>query len=176
MTKRKRITEKRVREALSAAGGNLWKAALLLDIKSYYYLNYVIKERYPHLQEMVNSERVAHLPDTHPAFRRITPFGLHFMATVSGSCMSGAGLRNGALMEIERTKDAVEGDIVIARVGNQPLVKRLTYAPDGSTILQVENPDYESIPIPKDADFEIFGVVRYWMNWGSAENSESKVA
>jgi SOS-response transcriptional repressor LexA len=174
---KKRITEKRVREALTAASGNVWKATRLLDIFSDYYLRNVIKERYPHLLEMVSQTKVEHLPGTHPAFLRIAPWGDHFMAQASGDCMTGAGIRNGALLEIERTCDVAEGDIIISRVGNTPLVKRLKIAEDRAIILQPENPDYAAIYITEDTDFEIFGVVRRWANWMSeAAQSKSRAA
>ena len=110
------------------------------------------------------SPPVEHEPGTHKAFLRLTPWGDYFFAQAFGRRME-PDLCNGAMLEIERTKDVREGEIVVFRVGSGLALKRLAFE-DGRMVLRPDNPEFEPIYADEEEDFEIFGVVRRWASWG----------
>jgi len=66
-------------------------------------------------------------------------------------------LREGEYVAVHRRHTAEDGDIVIARVGAELVLKRLRRSPHGVT-LQSDNPAYAAIPT-SDGELEIEGVV-----------------
>nr|WP_271408148.1 S24 family peptidase [Pseudomonas sp. Q1-7] len=48
-----------------------------------------------------------------------------YLVRCGGDSMVGAGIHDGDLMVVDRSREAVEGDIVIAAVNGEPTVKRL---------------------------------------------------
>lgn len=81
-------------------------------------------------------------------------FGLR----IDGESMTGAGIHDGDLAIIRKTKSAGQGDIVVALVNDDATVKR--FLPEESRIvLKAENPDYRSIVVTEEDRFEIAGVM-----------------
>jgi SOS-response transcriptional repressor LexA len=66
-------------------------------------------------------------------------------------------LRQGEYVAVQRQHTAEDGDIVIARVGSDLVLKRLRRSPHG-VMLQSDNPAYAAIPT-SDGELEIEGVV-----------------
>jgi repressor LexA len=66
-------------------------------------------------------------------------------------------LREGEYVAVRRQHTAEDGDIVIARVGSELVLKRLRRSPHGIT-LQSDNPAYAAIPM-SPGDLAIEGVV-----------------
>jgi repressor LexA len=68
-----------------------------------------------------------------------------FAVRVTGDSMIGAGIFDGDCVVVRQQNDAVNGDIVAARFGDQATVKR--FRRTGAHVwLMPENPSYEPIP------------------------------
>jgi len=73
----------------------------------------------------------------------------HYLLRVRGVSMRDAGILDGDLLAVHRSPDVYNGQIVVARVGDEVTVKR--YRLKGSQVwLMPENPDFQ--PIIVDAD------------------------
>ena len=83
-----------------------------------------------------------------------------FFARASGDSMVGAGIYDGDLLIVDRSKKKPNGKVVIASLNGEFTLKRLVQD-RGRFELQPENPDYSSIPVSVDDDFQIWGVVRH---------------
>lgn len=84
-----------------------------------------------------------------------------FYIRVSGDSMVGAGIMPGALLVVDRAVEAHEGHVVVARVGDELCVKRLSICDEGRIWLLSENDQYPPILITEGVDFEVWGRVVY---------------
>jgi DNA polymerase V len=75
--------------------------------------------------------------------------------------MVGAGIMPGALLVVDRAVEALGGHIVVARIGDELCVKRLSMRDDGRIYLLSENEQYAPIEITEGMDFEVWGRVIY---------------
>ena len=85
-----------------------------------------------------------------------------YFVRVQGDSMNKAGLRNGDIVAVRRQPEAHNGDIVLARIGEEITLKRYQRTGPTSVELQPESHDQENEPIRIDAqteDFEIVGIV-----------------
>jgi repressor LexA len=81
-----------------------------------------------------------------------------YLLKVKGMSMRDAGILDGDLLAVQKTKDAKNGQIVVARLGDEVTVKRLRRTSKGVELLP-ENPDFQPIFVPADAeDFELEGI------------------
>jgi repressor LexA len=80
-----------------------------------------------------------------------------FLLKVRGMSMRDAGILDGDLLAIKKAVDARNGQIVVARIGDEVTVKRLNRR-DGIIELLPENPDFEPIIVPSDQDFALEGI------------------
>ena len=83
-----------------------------------------------------------------------------FFVRASGDSMVGAGIHDGDLLIVDRSKKKPNGKVVIASLNGEFTLKRLFQTRECFE-LQPENPDYHSIPVSVDDDFQIWGVVRH---------------
>ena len=83
-----------------------------------------------------------------------------FYIRVDGDSMIGAGIFPGTLLVVDRGVTAAEGDVIVARVGDELCVKRLSLE-GGLVRLLSENELYPPIEIPEGTDFEVWGRVMY---------------
>ena len=81
----------------------------------------------------------------------------YFMLKVRGDSMINAHIMDGEYVIVRRDNMANMNQIIVAMIGNEATVKRLTYR-KGHALLQPENPAYEPIPF-EDDDCRILGVV-----------------
>jgi repressor LexA len=80
-----------------------------------------------------------------------------YLLKVRGMSMRDAGIMDGDLLAVMATKDAKNGQIVVARLGDDVTVKR--YRRTKNTIeLLPENPDYPTIVVEPGDAFEIEGL------------------
>lgn len=79
-----------------------------------------------------------------------------FLLKVTGDSMTGAGIMQGDYVVVDKSRTAVEGDIVIAQVDNAWTMKYLSKE-NGSYILLPANPKYK--PIKPKNELQIAGVV-----------------
>ncbi|MFZ6691929.1 transcriptional repressor LexA [Undibacterium sp. SXout20W] len=89
-----------------------------------------------------------------------------FLLKVRGMSMRDAGILDGDLLAVKKTDSARNGQIIVARLGDDVTVKR--YKKTGNQIeLIPENPDYSTIKISdQEADFSLEGLaVGLMRNW-----------
>ncbi|WP_313147614.1 transcriptional repressor LexA [Diaphorobacter nitroreducens] len=80
-----------------------------------------------------------------------------YLLKVRGMSMRDAGIMDGDLLAVQATREARNGQIIVARLGDDVMVKRLRRT--GSAIeLLPENPDYPVIRVEPGEPFEIEGL------------------
>jgi repressor LexA len=80
-----------------------------------------------------------------------------YLLKVRGMSMRDAGIMDGDLLAVQSTKDAKNGQIVVARLGDEVTVKR--FRRNKNLIeLHPENPDYQTIVVEPGEPFEIEGL------------------
>lgn len=94
-----------------------------------------------------------------------------FFMRVEGDSMIGAGINDGDLIVIDRAEPARDKSIVVARVNDEFVVKRLRII-HGKVWLYPENPAYQPIEITEGDDAEVWGVVTHAIT--DLKGSESK--
>ena len=80
-----------------------------------------------------------------------------YLLKVRGMSMRDAGIMDGDLLAVQSTRDAKNGQIVVARLGDDVTVKRYRRLPDRIELLP-ENPDYATIVVEPGEPFEIEGL------------------
>ena len=83
-----------------------------------------------------------------------------FYVRVEGDSME-PRIHSGELLVVDRMVETKDGDIVVARLGQEFAVKRLHTEEDGGIRLVSENPSYEPIRVTEGMDFEVWGRVMY---------------
>lgn len=73
--------------------------------------------------------------------------------------MAPAGILNCTKLVIDRARTPQVGDVVMAYIDNQPVVKRLDRQLNGAWMLSSDNPKYP--PIQGSEEIEVFGVVTW---------------
>ena len=80
-----------------------------------------------------------------------------YLLKVRGMSMRDAGIMDGDLLAVQSAKDAKNGQIVVARLGEEVTVKRFRRNKDVIELLP-ENPDYQIIVVEPGEAFEIEGL------------------
>lgn len=80
-----------------------------------------------------------------------------YLLRVRGMSLRDAGIMDGDLLAVQSTRDAKNGQIVVARLGDDVTVKRYRRLPDHIELLP-ENPDYKTIVVEPGEPFEIEGL------------------
>jgi len=81
-----------------------------------------------------------------------------YLLKVKGMSMRDAGIIDGDLLAVQKTREAKNGQIVVARLGDEVTVKRFKRTRTTIELLP-ENPDFEPIVVTfGDVDFELEGV------------------
>lgn len=80
-----------------------------------------------------------------------------YLLRVRGMSMRDAGIMDGDLLAVQSTRDARNGQIVVARLGDDVTVKRFMRHPDHIELI-AENPDYRNITVGDGEPFEIEGL------------------
>lgn len=81
-----------------------------------------------------------------------------FLVFADGHSMTGAGIRSGDLLVVDRALDPRDGDVVIAVLDGDFTVKRLRFR-QGRPRLVPEREGFPTLEIPDEAAFQIWGVV-----------------
>lgn len=84
-----------------------------------------------------------------------------FYLRVIGDSMSGVGIYPDSLLVVDRAENAKNGDIIIARIGDELCVKRFSRGDDNRVWLLSENELFAPIEVCEEDDFEIWGRVMY---------------
>lgn len=80
-----------------------------------------------------------------------------YLLKVRGMSMRDAGIMDGDLLAVQSTREAKNGQIVVARLGDEVTVKRLRRTQNVIELLP-ENPDYQPIVVEPGDPFEIEGL------------------
>ena len=81
-----------------------------------------------------------------------------YLLKVRGMSMRDAGIMDGDLLAVQKAKEAKNGQIVVARLGDEVTVKRFKRGRHGVELIP-ENPDFETIVVsPGETQFEIEGL------------------
>jgi DNA polymerase V len=87
-----------------------------------------------------------------------------FFVRASGDSMIEAGIQPNATLIVDRMLETKSGDIVIARIGDEMLVKELQIDDDGNVWLVPKNINHKPFEITPDLDFEVWGKVIWSIN------------
>ncbi|HEX2011534.1 MAG TPA: transcriptional repressor LexA [Roseateles sp.] len=79
-----------------------------------------------------------------------------FLLKVKGMSMKDIGIMDGDLLAVQKSSEARNGQIVVARIGDEVTVKRYQKRRDGISLLP-ENADFEPIQVSPGDDFAIEG-------------------
>lgn len=81
-----------------------------------------------------------------------------YLLKVRGMSMKDAGIMDGDLLAVQKASDAKNGQIVVARIGDEVTVKRFRRSKSGIELLP-ENPDFEPILVREgEEDFALEGL------------------
>ena len=80
-----------------------------------------------------------------------------YLLKVRGMSMRDAGIMDGDLLAVQTARDAKNGQIVVARLGEEVTVKRFRRTPEHIE-LHAENPDFRTIIVAPGEPFEIEGL------------------
>jgi repressor LexA len=99
-----------------------------------------------------------HVDQTYLLEASLFPHRPDYLLKVRGMSMRDAGIMDGDLLAVQKASDARNGQIVVARLGDDVTVKR--YKRTRTSIeLMAENPEYKSIVVPfGDVDFQLEGI------------------
>ena len=81
-----------------------------------------------------------------------------FFVQVSGTSMVNAGIYDGSLVVVDRSLKAQSGDIVVAIVNNEFLIKRIEMR-GSECFLHAENERYETVRLNENSGDCIWGIV-----------------
>lgn len=80
-----------------------------------------------------------------------------YLLKVRGMSMQGVGIMDGDLLAVKQAKEAKNGQIVVARLGDEVTVKRYRRIKDVIELLP-ENPDFRTIVVAPGEPFELEGL------------------
>jgi len=86
-----------------------------------------------------------------------------FFVRVSGESMIEAGIRDGAVLVVDRSLEAQHQDIVVAALDGEFTVKQLVYRGELPWLVPC-NPTFSDIRIDEDMDAAVWGVVTAVIN------------
>jgi repressor LexA len=99
-----------------------------------------------------------HVDQTYLVEASMFPRRPDYLLKVRGMSMRDAGIMDGDLLAVQKASDAKNGQIVVARLGDEVTVKRFRRS-RGVIELIPENPDFQTIVVqPGEEDFELEGL------------------
>ena len=99
-----------------------------------------------------------HIDQTYMVEASMFPRRPDYLLKVRGMSMRDAGIMDGDLLAVQKAHDAKNGQIVVARLGDEVTVKRFRRTRNTIELLP-ENPDFETIVVPSgETDFVIEGL------------------
>jgi repressor LexA len=99
-----------------------------------------------------------HVDQTFVVESSLFPRKPDYLLKVRGMSMRDAGIMDGDLLAVQKTQEAKNGQIVVARLGDDVTVKRLRRTRSAIELIP-ENPDFETIVVPAgDPSFALEGI------------------
>ncbi|SDW49965.1 DNA polymerase V [Pseudomonas syringae] len=83
-----------------------------------------------------------------------------YLVRVDGDSMQKAGIFSGDLVIVDRSREAVHGDIVVASLNSEPICKRF-HLQGRQVCLVSENDRYSPMELSDEDELVIWGVVQY---------------
>ncbi len=83
-----------------------------------------------------------------------------FFVRVEGDSMIDAGIHPGDILIVDRALEPKDKNVVIANLNGELTVKRIRIK-HKKILLMPENENYFPLAIPKETDFEVWGIVTY---------------
>lgn len=99
----------------------------------------------------------AHVDQTYCLESSMFPHTPDYLLKVRGMSMRDAGILDGDLLAVQSTREARNGQIIVARIGDDVTVKRLRRTAHAIELLP-ENPDFPVITVKPGEAFEIEGL------------------
>ena len=99
----------------------------------------------------------AHIEQTYQVEASMFQQQPDYLLKVKGLSMRDVGILDGDLLAVKATPDARNGQIVVARLGEEVTVKRFQRSPQGIA-LHPENPDFSTIHVQPGEPFQIEGL------------------
>ncbi|WP_219096347.1 LexA family transcriptional regulator, partial [Pseudomonas sp. UMAB-40] len=88
----------------------------------------------------------------------IRPTSSIFLMRAWGDSMIGAGIGDGDVLVVDRAKTPKPGNVVVAVIGPEFVVKRLAVNNDGGVQLVADNPRYAPITLGEGEEIDVWGV------------------
>jgi repressor LexA len=99
-----------------------------------------------------------HIEQTYLVEASLFPRRPDYLLKVKGMSMRDAGIMDGDLLAVQKSREARNGQIVVARIGDEVTVKRFRRTRTTIELLP-ENPEFQPIVVPfGDVDFELEGI------------------
>jgi repressor LexA len=98
-----------------------------------------------------------HVDQTYQVERNLFQRTPDYLLRVRGMSMRDVGILDGDLLAVQSSKEAKNGQIVVARLGDDVTVKRFMRR-EQQIELHAENPDYKTIVVQPGEPFEIEGL------------------
>ncbi|HOL36915.1 MAG TPA: transcriptional repressor LexA [Rubrivivax sp.] len=99
-----------------------------------------------------------HIDQTYVMEASMFPRRPDYLLKVRGMSMRDAGILDGDLLAVQKASEAKNGQIVVARLGDEVTVKRLRRTRHGIELIP-ENPDFETLRVmPGSAEFQLEGL------------------
>jgi repressor LexA len=99
-----------------------------------------------------------HIDQTYLMEASMFPRRPDYLLKVRGMSMRDAGIMDGDLLAVQKAREAKNGQIVVARLGDDVTVKRFRRTKAGIELIP-ENPDFQTLLVPPEAaDFELEGI------------------
>ena len=99
-----------------------------------------------------------HIDQTYLLEASMFPRRPDYLLKVRGMSMRDVGIMDGDLLAVQKSKEAKNGQIVVARIGDEVTVKRFKRTRNSIELIP-ENPDFKTIVVPfGDTEFEIEGL------------------
>jgi repressor LexA len=99
-----------------------------------------------------------HVEQTYLLEASMFPRRPDYLLKVKGMSMRDAGILDGDLLAVQKSREARNGQIVVARLGDEVTVKRFRRTRTTIELLP-ENPEFQPIVVPfGDVDFELEGI------------------
>jgi repressor LexA len=98
-----------------------------------------------------------HIDQSYVVESTLFPRKPDYLLRVRGMSMRDAGIMDGDLLAVQKTSEAKNGQIVVARLGDDVTVKRLHRTRHGIELLP-DNPDFKPIVVGPEDGFELEGV------------------
>jgi repressor LexA len=98
-----------------------------------------------------------HVDQTYQVEKHLFAQTPDYLLRVRGMSMKDVGILDGDLLAVKSARDAKNGQIVVARLGDDVTVKRFVRTPQ-CIELRAENPDYQTITVEAGDPFEIEGL------------------